>query len=239
MDFNQIMNGGLLYALVIIGLLTIVAYIIVTFRRAWKRAMEMGIDRAKLNVVMSSSALFSIVPSLSIVVGLISLSAVLGIPWSWFRLSVIGSLNYELTSAGLIATASGFENLAALGASGDTSLIGAIMIAMSLCILPGLFVLLFFGKPIQTSLLKMESSHPETGALMIACCVLSLVVIYFPSMMLGGPVKALTFITSAVIAALHLYVIKKFNIAWLANFTLCDTLILSMICSVFYTNMFA
>ena len=239
MDYNQIMNGGLLYALVIAGLLFIIGFIIVTFRRAWANAQKLGISREKLMLVIRSSALFTIVPSISIVIGVFSLSAVLGVPWAWFRLSVLGSLNYELTSAGMIASSSGYDSLAALSASGETGLIGAIMITMSLCILPGVIVLIFCGKQIQSSLMKVESKSPEVGSLLIACCLLALVAVFGPSMVLGNAVKTATFITSAVIAAIHLVLIKKCNMKWLANFTLADTLVLSMVCSVFWNNLLA
>ena len=55
----------------------------------------MGITKEDLHKVIKSSLVFSIVPSLSIVVGLFALISVLGIVWSWWRLSVIGSLSYE------------------------------------------------------------------------------------------------------------------------------------------------
>lgn len=237
MSFHQIMNGGLLYGLVIVGLLFIIGYIAMTFKKAWTNAERLGMNKEKLMLVVRSSAWFTVVPSISIVIGLFSLASVLGVPWSWFRLSVLGSLNYELTAASMIASGSGYDSLASLAATGDPSLIGAIMIAMSVCILPGCIVLLFSGKQIQSSLVRLGDKNPEMGALLIACCLLALVIVFFPSMVLQDPVRRLTFITSAVIAGIHLILIKKFNMKGLANYTLANTLVISMAFSVLWTNL--
>ena len=81
-----------LLALVIGGLLYISAFSLVYLKKAYDHCLELGITRKELSNVIKSSLIFSVVPSLSIVVGLFVLIAVLGSVWAWWRLSVIGSL---------------------------------------------------------------------------------------------------------------------------------------------------
>lgn len=94
MKVRDIVNGRPLYVMVIISLLIVLAFIIAYLRYATKRAKELGFTKEEINKVIKSSAVFSIVPSISIDIGLASLSTVVGTPWAWYRLSVIGALMY-------------------------------------------------------------------------------------------------------------------------------------------------
>ena len=104
MSLSAIMNSRLLYILVAGGLGLIFLLCAVMLKMAWGRCLELGISKQKIKDVIKSSVLFSIVPSISIVIGLFSLAAVLGVPWPWFRLSVVGSVSYELMAADMAAT---------------------------------------------------------------------------------------------------------------------------------------
>ncbi len=88
MTFSQIMNSPLMYILAMLGIGYVLLFSVFTLMRSYRHALAVGLDKKKVRGVIASSALYSMVPSLSIVVGLFSLAAVLGIPWSWFRLSV-------------------------------------------------------------------------------------------------------------------------------------------------------
>ena len=87
---KDIITSPLLLAMVIIGLLYIVGFSLVYLKKAYTHCLELGISKEDLKNVIKSSLVFSIVPSLSIVVGLFALISVLGTVWSWWRLSVIG-----------------------------------------------------------------------------------------------------------------------------------------------------
>ena len=100
---KDIIQSPLLLALVTGGLLYISAFSLVYLKKAYDHCLELGITRKELSNVIKSSLIFSIVPSLSIVVGLFVLIAVLGSVWAWWRLSVIGSLSYETMISSSIA----------------------------------------------------------------------------------------------------------------------------------------
>src|SRR5699024_7958696 len=95
-------------------------------------------SREKLKKIVKSSIIFTIVPSIAIVIALFSLASVLGIPWSWFRLSVVGSLAYELMAAEMTVTGAGYDSLGQFVASGDISSVGTIMFVMSISIIGGI-----------------------------------------------------------------------------------------------------
>ena len=73
------------------GIIAFVALVCVVFMvRAYRAGKAIGMDTTKMKRVIVSSATFSLVPSVGILLGVIALSGSLGIPWPWLRLSVIG-----------------------------------------------------------------------------------------------------------------------------------------------------
>ncbi len=228
MTFNQIMNSPLLYGFVGLGVLYILAFCIITLRKAYKRGLELGLGKDKLKTVITSSAIYSIVPSISVVVGLFSLATVLGVPWSWFRLSVVGSVTYELMAADMVATGTGYESIAALNAGGDASIVGTVMFVMSFCIMGGIVGILLFGKKIQMGLSSARVKHGEVGALLTGVLSLAIIEAFLPMQLMKGKIHIAVVITSCVIVLIHLAVIKKYKCLWLRNFVMADTLILGM-----------
>ena len=62
---------------------------------AYKDAKELNMDKKVLKKVIINSAVFTILPSISILIGVIALAGYIGIALPWIRLSVIGALHYE------------------------------------------------------------------------------------------------------------------------------------------------
>ena len=238
MSISDILNSTTLYIAVAVALLFILGIAVIFLKMAWKRAIELGYNQDTLKSVVKSSVVFSIVPSLAIVVGLFSLSSVLGVPWSWFRLSVVGSLSYELMSAEMSVTASGYDSLGAFMGSGDISIITTIMMVMSISIMGGIITNTLFGKKIQSSMLNYQDKNAEWGTLAMSYFTLALAAVFLPVQFLAGPVQLATILTSAAIAVVHIYLINKHNMTWLGEFLLADTLILGMIASVFWDKLF-
>ena len=73
MGYFDVANSPLLYVLVAAGVLYIVGLSAVFLRKSWRRCLELGISKEKLSAVARSSAVFTIVPSVSIVIGLFTL----------------------------------------------------------------------------------------------------------------------------------------------------------------------
>lgn len=238
MTFHDILNGIPLYALVIIGLLFIFGLAFIFFRKSYARALELGFSKKKLYTVIKSSVIFTIIPSIAIVIALFSLVAVLGIPWSWFRLSVVGSLAYELMAAEMAVTGSGYDSLSHFIQSGETTAIGTIMFVMSISILGGIVFMTIFGKKIQTTMQNYQAKDDKWGPLALSYFMLAIAVVFIPIQIFEGPVYILTLVTSAAIALLHIIVIQKFGVKWLGEFVLANSLILGMVASVFWSSLF-
>lgn len=234
MTFNEIMNSPVLYGLVIAGIIYILIFCLITFRKAYRHGVEIGISKEKLRTAITSSAIYSVVPSLSIVIGLFSLAAVLGVPWSWFRLSVVGAVTYELMASDMVATGAGYESIAALNAAGDASIVGTVMFVMSICILGGIVGVLLFGKKVQSGVQNARKKNGQTGALVTGVLSLAIIEAFLPLQMMKGPVYLAVVLTSCVIVVIHMQVIKKFRIGWLRDFVMANTLLLGMASSLLW-----
>lgn len=97
MNFN--VNNPIIFILVGVIILAVLGQSAFFLIRALKRAKEKGMDMTRIKKTITGSAIATIAPAVSILVGVVTLSKSLGIALPWLRLSVIGSLSYETIAA--------------------------------------------------------------------------------------------------------------------------------------------
>ncbi len=208
---KEIVNSPLLLGLIIVGILYITAFSLTYFKKAYTHCLELGISKEKLKAVIKSSLFFSIVPSLSIVVGLFVLIPALGTVWSWWRLSVIGSLSYETMISGSVA---------------------------SVGMLSGFFVLIPLGKKLCMSVQKTASAstwkYVLSGVFML--CLFS---VYVPVLLIGDTIQALVMITGLIIAVALGILASKPGLKWLNDFIMAFSMIGGMVSSLLWVKLFS
>ena len=96
---SDIFNAPWLYCSVLFLILCVLTQSIVFMRRAWKRALGLGITEAQLKKTLMSGITISIMPTLPVLIVFLSLTPLLGSPLPWLRLSIIGSAHYETYAA--------------------------------------------------------------------------------------------------------------------------------------------
>ena len=235
---KEIIQSPLLLTLVSIGLIYILGFSLVYLKKAYSRCLEMGITKEELKKVIKSSVVFSIVPSLSIVVGLFALISVLGVVWSWWRLSVIGSLSYESLISSSVSTALGFSSNAEMLANATGREFGVVMILMSIGMLSGFFILIPFGKKLSMSVNKTENSSTWKYVLS-GTFMLCLFAVYVPVLLFGDTIQATVMLTGLVIAVgLGILAKKSPKLRWLGDFIMAFSMIGGMISSILWTSIF-
>lgn len=236
MTLSEILNSPLLYALVAGGIAVVFCICLFFFARARKRVLELGVEKKDFNAAMRGCVVFSIIPSIAVIIGLFSLAPLLGAPWPWFRLSVVGSLSYELMAADLAATGAGFESLAAFNASNDPSALGTVMFVMSISIMAGMVCNLFLTKKICKTANSYTAKGGAWGALAISCFTTAMMCTFLPAQMVSGLIPLLVVVVSAAVTiGLSQLAIKK-NIRWLPDFIMSFALIIGMVSAVIFTN---
>ena len=216
-------NSGFLYGVTAVVILFVLAQSVFFLIRAARRARQLGIASATIRRTVLSSGLFSIVPAISILLGIITLSKFLGLPLPWLRLSILGALTYELPAATTTATA---MELSLSSSITDPKAYSAIAWVMTLGIIPGIFVVLFGLKKIQSGIVSIKSKDAKWGELFMSSMFLGMISAFvgmlFADVRLGLPgfIPIAVALVSAVIMAVCGILIKKCHIAWLEQFAL-------------------
>ena len=97
--FEFSLNSPVIYVAVAVVLLVVIAQSVFFLVKAYKRGIELGMERSVLNATIKRSALFTIAPAIAIFMGVVSLVNMLGVALPWLRLSIIGAVTYELPAA--------------------------------------------------------------------------------------------------------------------------------------------
>ncbi len=144
MPILTLLNSAPMY-LICGAIVAFVAAVCVVFMvRAYRAGAAIGMDKTLMKRAITSSATFSLLPSVSILLGVIALSGSLGTPWPWLRLSVIGALHYETQVAQAAAEQVGMATLSA--AEMTPSAFSTIALLMSVCIMWGMILSVFLNK---------------------------------------------------------------------------------------------
>jgi hypothetical protein len=236
MDYFELVNSSLLYVLVAIVIGFVFFLALFFAKKSWDYAIQLGYQKQDLRKVIQSTILATIVPSFAIVIGLFTLAPILGNAWPWLRLSVIGSVAYELVAADT-ATVSLLGDGALLENASVESLV-TVMLVMTAGISSGLITLLFFGKWIQKTVKKMGDNKQSFGFVAIECFMVGLVATFLPAFLTDDIVGLLTFITSLLITiSMGLLVMKQQKVSWLKDFILAFALLGGMASSILWTSL--
>ena len=146
--YSHVANSPAMAIFCGLAILVVLVQAAVFFRVAWKQALEMGLSKADLMKVVKSSAVFSIVPSLPIIISYMILLPALGKFFPWLRLSVIGSATYETLAANMAVTSFGFDSLGSADFSPDVfgSLLWVVTLRVFLSSLSALLLRRFDSK---------------------------------------------------------------------------------------------
>ncbi|NLL63919.1 MAG: DUF5058 family protein [Ruminococcaceae bacterium] len=216
------------------GIIAFVAAVCVVFMiRAYRAGIKIGMDKTLLKRAVVSSATFSVLPSIGILLGVIALSGSLGTPWPWLRLSVVGALYYEAQVAQAAAEQVGMSSLSAaeMTASGFST----IAFLMSVCIMWGMVLSIFFNKRYLKKLgsgTKKASGGGFADTAMTAMFI-GLVSTYIGSYIgnftsSGNWIPLLVVVVSGFAMAIFIFLSEKKGYAWLESFSIAGSMIFGM-----------
>ena len=230
---STVANSPLLYVLITIGLAAVVIFAVISAKKAIKRCLELGISQETINQVIRASISSAIVPSIAVLVGLITLSVSLGAAWPWWRLSVIGSLSYETMASTYTAAGMGVELSSIL--SSDASYFGAIIIVMTIGIMIEPLAVVFLAKKYSTGLMK-ASKTSDWGQVLSGVFFLGMFAVYLPIMIFTDLPTTFTLATSFIVTVVCGIISTK--VRWLGNFTMAIAMIAGMASSVLWVSLF-
>lgn len=230
MNFN--VNSLFLYIVAICVIVFVLAQSGFFLVRSYRRGKELGISTAKLRKTIISTAVFTIAPAVSILIGIVTLSKFLGIPLPWIRMSVIGAITYELPAATSTANALGISLSETIT---DPKTYSAIAWVMTLGILPSIFLPPILMKKIQGGMIKLKNKDSKWGDMFLTSMFLGMISAFLGMVFadvrngLAGWIPIFVLLVSAVIMAVCGLLIKKCNMKWLETYALAISMVGAMV----------
>lgn len=236
------LNGVSLYLISAVIILFVVGMSIFFMVRAYRAGLAIGMDKVKLKRTITSSVTFTVLPSISILLGVIALSGTLGIPLPWLRLSVVGALHYETSVADIAAKSVGLSGLNAEEMT--LQAFTTIALLMTMGIIWGVLCMALFGKR-YCSRLQLGSAGKSGGRSFgddaMTAMFIGLITAYIGSyigqfvqfgsgglVVTGQYLQLVTLVFAALAMAVFVHFAEKKNMVWLDNFSIAGSMLVGM-----------
>ena len=239
MNFST--NSTFLYVIAAAVIVFVLAQSVFFLARAYKRGKELGMSVRTLRKTIVSTAVFTIAPAISILLGVVTLSKFLGIPLPWIRLSIIGALTYELPAATSTANALGITSLSEMIT--DPKVYTAIAWVMTLGILPSIILPPILMKKIQNGMVKLKARDQKWGDIFMTSLFLGMISAFLGMVFadirsgLAGWIPIFVLLASAALMGICGLLIKKCKMQWLETYALSISMVGAMIFAVVITPM--
>ncbi|MBQ8610471.1 MAG: DUF5058 family protein [Oscillospiraceae bacterium] len=225
-------------------ILFVAIFSLVLLVRAWKAGIAVGMDRTKLKRAVTSSMTFTVLPAISILLGVIALSGTLGIPLPWLRLSVIGALHYEASVADIAAKSVGLSGLRAEEMT--LQAFTTIALVMTAGIIWGLVCMLLFGKKYCS---KLQGGKKKGGRSFgddaMNAMFIGLITAYIGSyigqlvqlqngalVITGQYLQLMTLAGAALAMGVFIWIAEKKHKPWVENFSIAGSMLVGMTAAV-------
>lgn len=225
-------NGTFMYLVGGAVILFVLAQSFFFLIRAWRRGKELGITTAKLRKTVVSTAIFTIAPAISFLLGVVTLSKFIGIPLPWIRMSVIGAITYELPAATAAANAFG-QSLSEMVT--DPKVYAAIAWVMTLGIMPSIILPPILMKKIRGGVVKLQNKDQKWGDIFMASLFLGMISAFLGMVFadvrsgLVGWIPIFVLLVSAALMAVCGLLIKKCGWKWLETYAMTVSMLGAMI----------
>ena len=201
---------------------------VVFMRRAWKRALGLGLEPRQVRKGLTTGISISVMPTLPVLLVFLSLVPLLGTPLPWLRLSVIGSASYETYAASVAVQCVGEELvLNGYSISGWTAAAWIMTIGGSACVLWSCLAI----KPISKLYGKAEKIDMGLVSAIGGGCLAG--VMAYASVAYGWgamSTKGVVFTISFVVGALICYLQKRLpKQRWLSDYLMAISMLVAMV----------
>ena len=237
-------NHPILFTVVGLIIALVLAQSVFFLIRALRRAKELGISQSTVKKTISSSAIFTIAPAISILVDVLALSKSLGVALPWLRLSVIGSITYETVAAGNALEAAGMSAGTTIT---DPSLFITIAWVMTVGIAAGLVFVPFVTKKLQGGLSKIGMKDKKWGEIFNNAMFLGMISAFLGYVfcdvglvfegITSGLIPVCVMAVSAVVMAVCGLLATKMKIRWLTDYALPLSLVIGMASAIPFTSL--
>jgi hypothetical protein len=211
--------------------------------KASRRAVELQIEKKDIRKTITSSMVFSIAPSIAILVGLLTLYKSLGVIIPWIRLSVLGAVTYELPAATNVIEGV-FQGTIGVLVTNPQVFVTVIWV-MTLGCIPPLIIIPLFLKKIQSGVIQIHKKDSRWGEIFMDAMFIGMIsafIGYVVAPRLDSATSTtyisflaiLTLLSSSLIMGVCGVIITKYKQEWLKSYAIPISMIGSMILAILY-----
>ena len=208
--------------------------------KAYRQAKKLGFSHLELRKTITSSVVFSIAPSMAILIGLVTLSKIFGPMIAGMRLGTLGAVTYELPTAVLVLSRFGFSP----GDLLSKEVIVTALWVMTFGCIPPLLIIPLFYKKMCGKLQAIKKKDSGWSKIMMDALFIGMISAFVGFILakkvpeVGDPyfswLSVMVFLTSAFLIILFGLMIQRFKMEWLRNYALPLSMIFSMIMAIVY-----
>ncbi|MCK9169974.1 MAG: DUF5058 family protein [Treponema sp.] len=225
-------DSTFMYGLAAAVIVFVLAQSVFFLVRAVRRASVAGMNMSVVRKTIGSTALFTLAPAFSIMLGVVTLAKFLGLPLPWIRLSVIGAITYELPAATSTANALGISLSETVS---DPSVFSAITWVMTLGILPSIILPPLLIKKIQTGIVQIKTKDSKWGDIFMTSLFMGMISAFSGMVFshvregLRGLLPVAVLAVSAAAMCVCGLLVKKVHAGWLENYAMPFSMIVGMV----------
>ena len=229
-------NSPILFLIVGAIIAVVLAQSVFFLVKAWKRGVEIGMDKRKLKRIALTASVFTIAPAVAIVISVITLAKDLGIALPWLRLSVVGSMSYETIAAANTESAMGltFGQTTGLSASQYVT----IASVMTLSIMVGIWLVPVICKKLQGGMINLEKRDKKWSDIFSSAMFIGMIAAFVGyvfcdvSTVLEGSgvglIPVCVMAVSALFMCLSGLLVKLLKARWISDYALPISLVVGM-----------
>ena len=226
MTYSEL-NQPILFIVVFILASVALFQTITMMRRAWRRAIGLGLTNAEVRKGLVTGITISIIPAVSTFVVFLAIAQFMGNPFTWMRMFIVGGNAFELMAASQGIESAG-EQMVVGGYTASGWVHGvyvACLAAASCCIWTVLA-----NKPISKIFEKAEKFDVRLVIIIGVGCLMGVMGYATVNFGLGDiSTKGVIFLASFILGAILVWISnRKPNLTWLAEFTMPICLVFGM-----------
>ncbi len=107
MKYLEVANSMGMWAACCVIVFVLIFQTYIFMSKAYKTGKEIGLTEEQMKSAIRTGGISTVGPSLAVVIAMVSVIVSLGAPFAWMRLSVVGSIPFELMAAETGAVAAG------------------------------------------------------------------------------------------------------------------------------------
>lgn len=229
MNYEEIAGSTGMWVACSFMVILVIFQSVVFIIKARRAAAELGLTNADLRTGAKIAAISSIGPSCAVGLAMLSLMVSLGAPFAWMRLSVIGSVPYELFAADSAAKAVGTEiGTAAFGLDAYVNIVWTCTLGAT----GWLVVVMLFAHRFNDIRNYVVRGRADLLPVLSGCAMIGAVAYFSAPQVTKSVTHAVAYIVSGLCLLVLNIIGKKLEFKWMSDWSFGVAIFAGMFCTI-------